>query len=177
MDQAIVHDSSDSKDLQEAKKWEKSKRGGITTQIKTRSKVQGKESVRPSVIDSALIAQYYRDYNRENKIFDKDDIPLWDLAHLSLSYKNIIDIDNLRGMEKLRKLQLDNNIIYKIQNLEHLVNLEWLDLSFNQIEKIEGLGTLSKLTDLSLYNNHIVEVGNLGKLLELNVLSLGENKI
>lgn len=177
MDQAIIHDQSDPKELQEAKKWEKSKRGGITTQIKTRSKVQGKESVRPTVISSALIAEYFKEYNRENKVFDKDDTPLWDFTHLSLSYKNIIDIDNLRGMEKLKKLQLDNNIIYKIQNLEHLVNLEWLDLSFNQIEKIEGLGTLTKLTDLSLYNNHIEEVSGLNKLLELNVLSLGENRI
>ena len=177
MDQAIVNDGNDTKEEQDKKKWEKSKRGDITTQIKTRSKVQGKESVRPTVISSSLIAQYIRDYNRENKIFDKDDLLLWDLNHLSLSYQNIIDIDNLRGMEKLKKLQLDNNIIYKIQNLEHLVNLEWLDLSFNQIEKIEGLSTLNKLTDLSLYNNHIVEVGGLGKLLELNVLSLGENRI
>mmetsp|Transcript_8859 Transcript_8859/g.7836 ORF Transcript_8859/g.7836 Transcript_8859/m.7836 type:complete len:566 (+) Transcript_8859:2-1699(+) len=177
MDQAIVNDNSDSKELQEAKKWEKSKRGNITTQIKTRSKVQGKESVRPTVISSTLIAQYIRDYNRENKIFDKDDLDLWDLDHMSLSYQNIIDIDNLKGMEKLKKLQLDNNIIYKIQNLDHLTNLEWLDLSFNQIEKIEGLGSLNKLTDLSLYNNHIEDAGNLEKLLELNVLSLGENRI
>lgn len=177
MDQAIVNEGGDSKEELNSKKWEKSKRSDITTQIKTRSKVQGKESVRPTVISSALIAQYIRDYNRENKIYDKDDMALWDLAHLSLSYHNIIDIDNLRGMEKLKKLQLDNNIIYKIQNLEHLVNLEWLDLSFNQIEKIEGLDTLTKLTDLSLYNNHIVEVSGLGKLLELNVLSLGENRI
>ena len=177
MDQAIVHDASDTKEDQANKKWEKSKRSEITTQIKTRSKVQGKESVRPTVISSSLIAQYIRDYNRENKIFDKDDMALWDLAHLSLSYQNIIDIDNLRGMEKLKKLQLDNNIIYKIQNLGHLTNLEWLDLSFNQIEKIEGLDSLVKLTDLSLYNNHIVEVSGLGKLLELNVLSLGENRI
>ena len=175
MDQAISGDGS--KDDPATRKWEKNKRSEITTQIKTRSKVQGKESVRPTVISSSLIANYIREYNKENKIFDKDDVPLWDLTHLSLSYQNIIDIDNLKGMEKLKKLQLDNNIIYKIQNLDHLVNLEWLDLSFNQIEKIEGLDTLTKLTDLSLYNNHIEEVSGLGKLLELNVLSLGENRI
>jgi hypothetical protein len=176
MDQAIPNEAA-SKDDQTEMKWQKKKRSEITIQIKTRSKVQGKEKVRPTVISSSLIAQYIKDYNKENKIFDKDDMPLWNLSHLSLSYQNIIDIDNLRGMEKLRKLQLDNNIIYKIQNLDHLINLEWLDLSFNQIEKIEGLDNLNKLTDLSLYNNHIVEVGGLGKLLELNVLSLGENRI
>jgi len=31
-------------------------------------------------------------------------MPLWELTHLSLSYKNIIDIDNLQGMDKLQKL-------------------------------------------------------------------------
>ena len=158
-------------------KWDKNKRTGIYTQIKTRSKVQKMESVRPTVISSQLIRNYIEEYNRENEIYDKDHIPLWDMSHLSLSYQNIMDISNLMGMENLRKLQLDNNIIYKIQNLEHLVSLEWLDLSFNQIEKIEGLDTLLKLTDLSLYNNHIQNVDGLEKLPELNVLSLGKNKI
>ena len=161
----------------QAKKWDQDKRKGIYSQIKTRSKVQKMESVRPTVINSTLIRNYIEEYNRENKIFDKDHVPIWDLTHLSLSYQNIMDISNLMGMEKLKKLQLDNNIIYKIQNLEHLVNLEWLDLSFNQIEKIENLETLTKLTDLSLYNNHIENVSGLEKLLELNVISLGKNKI
>ena len=53
-------------------------------------------------------------YNRENKIFGKDDSPLWELAHLSLSYKNIIEINNLQGMDRLVRLQLDNNIICQI---------------------------------------------------------------
>ena len=66
---------------------------------------------------------------------------------------DIIEIDNLYGMDRLEKLQLDNNIICKISNLDHLVNLKWLDLSFNLISKIEGLDKLTKLTDLSLYSN------------------------
>jgi Leucine-rich repeat (LRR) protein len=53
-------------------------------------------------------------YNKENRIFDKDDMSLWELTHLSLSYKNIIEIDNLLGLDKLQRLQLDNNIICKI---------------------------------------------------------------
>jgi len=48
-----------------------------------------------------LIRQYLVQYNKEMQIFDKDDEPLWDLTHLALSYKNIIEIDNLIGMEKL----------------------------------------------------------------------------
>jgi Leucine-rich repeat (LRR) protein len=45
----------------------------------------------------------------------------------------------LGGMDKLTKLQLDNNIITKIKGLNTLKHLKWLDLSFNLIEKIEGL--------------------------------------
>jgi len=29
---------------------------------------------------------------------------IWDLTHLSLSYKNIVKISNLLGLEKLQKL-------------------------------------------------------------------------
>lgn len=80
-------------------------------------------------------------------------------------------------MEKLVKLQLDNNIITKIQNLKGLVHLEWLDLSFNLIEEIEGLDKLTKLTDLSLYSNSIKKLSGLDNLTELNVLSVGKNKL
>ena len=121
--------------------------------------------------------EYLVQYNRENKIFGKDDTPLWELSHLSLSYKNIIEIDNLQGLDRLQRLQLDNNIICQIKGLDHLVNLEWLDLSFNMIEKIEGLDKLTKLTDLSLFSNSIVTVSGLENLKNLNVLSLGSNKI
>ena len=60
------------------------------------------------------------EYNRENKIFDDDDREIWELTHLSLSFKNIIEIDNLTGMDGLIKLQLDNNIITNIAGLEKL---------------------------------------------------------
>lgn len=101
----------------------------------------------------------------------------WELTHLSLSYANILEIDNLGGMTNLKELRLDNNIITRIQGLEDLVNLEWLDLSFNLIEKIEGLGTLTKLTDLSLYKNRIGVLQGLDNLHELEVLSIGCNKL
>ena len=61
-----------------------------------------------------LFRDYLVQYNKENRIFDKDDMSLWELTHLSLSYKNIIEIDNLLGLDKLQRLQLDNNIICKI---------------------------------------------------------------
>lgn len=57
---------------------------------------------------------------------------------LMISFKNVQRMDSLLGLERLTKLQLDNNVINKIENLAHLVNLKWLDLSFNNIQKIEG---------------------------------------
>ena len=63
-----------------------------------------KETVQPTVINDFLIKAYQIQYNKENKIFDQDDDPIWSLTHLSLSYKNIWIIDNLKGMEKLQKL-------------------------------------------------------------------------
>ena len=99
------------------------------------------------------------------------------VPQLKLSFKNILEIDNLQGFNHLRKLCLDNNILKKIENLDHLDQLEWLDLSFNNIEKISGLEKLTKLTDLSLFNNRITDIDHLDKCLDLQCLSLGNNKI
>jgi len=57
---------------------------------------------------------------------------------LSFSYRDILGINNLVGLDQLVKLKLDNNKIWKIQNLGHLVNLEWLDLSFNNNREDRG---------------------------------------
>ena len=150
----------------------------ISSHLKSKAKTEKeKEVVKPTVINDSLMRQYLIQYNKDNKIFDRNDDPLWDLTHLSLSYKNIIGIDNLDGMTKLTKLQLDNNIICKIENLGELKNLTWLDLSFNMIPKIEGLEQLTKLTDLSLYSNQIQHIEGLDTLTQLNVFSFGKNAV
>ena len=150
----------------------------IQETLKSKSKIEKNlESVKPTVINDKLIQAYILQYNKENQIYDQDNMKIWDLAHLNLSYLNIVEIDNLLGMEKLVKLQLDNNIIMKIKGLETLVNLQWLDLSFNSIQAIENLEKCTKITDLSLYSNHIKTVSGLDNLKLLNVLSLGKNKL
>ena len=150
----------------------------INKRLKHKAKTEkDKSTVQPTVINDVLIREYIIRYNKENSIYDQNDLPVWNLTHLALSYKNIIDIKNLDGLDKLTKLQLDNNIIMKIDNLGHLKNLRWLDLSFNLISKIENLDSLTKLTDLSLYSNHISKLEGLEPLTELNVLSIGKNRI
>mmetsp|Transcript_21016 Transcript_21016/g.20145 ORF Transcript_21016/g.20145 Transcript_21016/m.20145 type:complete len:92 (+) Transcript_21016:2-277(+) len=87
----------------------------ITKKLKGKAKIEKEqETVKPTVINDSLIREYLVGYNKENRIFDNDNMHLWELTHLSLSYKNIIMIDNLYALEKLERLQLDNNIITKI---------------------------------------------------------------
>ncbi|CAD8181051.1 unnamed protein product [Paramecium pentaurelia] len=140
-------------------------------------KRNNKASIEPTVIDEILIIKSVKDYNAENKITMGDQIMLNSLRVMSLSFKNIWKIENLQGLERLEKLQLDNNIIQKIENLDHLVNLHWLDLSFNLIKEIEGLDKLVNLKDLSMFNNQLTSVGGLDNCKSLNVLSIGNNKI
>ena len=72
----------------EARKREPMKRD-IQDQLKTKQKIEkDKETVRPTVINDALIREYMIEYNRENKIFDDDDRQIWELTHLSLSFKS-----------------------------------------------------------------------------------------
>lgn len=96
---------------------------------------------------------------------------------LMFSYKQVVRIDNLFGVDNITKLMLDNNAITKIENLSHLKHLQWLDLSFNKISEMEGLDDLTSLQDLSLYANKITVVKGLDKLTKLSCLSLGKNDI
>jgi hypothetical protein len=52
----------------------------------------------------------------------KRELPLGQVDTAAFSFKNLAKISNLWGLEKLVKLQLDNNRIEKIQNLGHLVS-------------------------------------------------------
>ena len=61
----------------------------IQAQFKNKQKIEkDKETVRPTVINDELIRQYMLEYNRENKIFDDDEREIWQLTHLSLSFKS-----------------------------------------------------------------------------------------
>ncbi|NWW64169.1 DRC3 protein, partial [Ifrita kowaldi] len=136
-------------------------------------------NVEPNIIDDEMV---------QKAIKEKCPEDLGDLARaentnckvvreLQLSFKSILQIDNLWPLENLTKLQLDNNVIEKIEGLESLVHLVWLDLSFNNIEVIEGLDTLVKLQDLSLYSNRISKLEHMDALQELQIFSVGKNNL
>eukprot|EP00294_Goniomonas_avonlea_P008177 CAMPEP_0114559746 /NCGR_PEP_ID=MMETSP0114-20121206/11084_1 /TAXON_ID=31324 /ORGANISM="Goniomonas sp, Strain m" /LENGTH=706 /DNA_ID=CAMNT_0001745233 /DNA_START=21 /DNA_END=2137 /DNA_ORIENTATION=+ len=139
----------------------------------------------PAVIDEELIRKAIvppttaegGTLSHEKREELRKEIEFHEVETLMFSFCNILKIDNLVGLDKLVKLQLDNNIIHKIEAVEHLTNLQWLDFSFNNISKIENLNTLTKLKDLSLFNNQISVLENLDTLTNLNVLSIGNNEI
>ena len=61
----------------------------IQNNFKNKQKIEkDKETVRPTVINDELIRSYMVEYNRENKIFDDDEREIWQLTHLSLSFKS-----------------------------------------------------------------------------------------
>ncbi|XP_040430685.1 dynein regulatory complex subunit 3 [Cygnus olor] len=140
---------------------------------------QSYNSIKPNVIDDEMLQKAVEEQWPEDigKLTKSEGIDFKDVTELQLSFRNILQIDNLWQFENLTKLQLDNNIIEKIEALESLVHLVWLDLSFNNIEVIEGLDTLVKLQDLSLYNNRISKIEHMDTLQELQIFSIGKNNL
>lgn len=61
----------------------------VRDKFKQKQKIEDDiESVKPTVINDALIENYMHEYHRENKIFGMEHMRIWDLTHLSLSFKS-----------------------------------------------------------------------------------------
>ncbi|NXQ44071.1 DRC3 protein, partial [Catharus fuscescens] len=135
--------------------------------------------IEPNIIDDEMVQKAIEEKCPEDLgDLARREITNWKVVtELQLSFKSILQIDNLWPLENLTKLQLDNNIIEKIEGLQSLVHLVWLDLSFNNIEVIEGLDTLVKLQDLSLYSNRISKIEHMDTLQELQIFSIGKNNL
>ncbi|NXP26692.1 DRC3 protein, partial [Scytalopus superciliaris] len=136
-------------------------------------------NVEPNIIDDEMVLRAIEEKCPEDlgDLVRGENVSFKDVTELQISFKSILQIDNLWQLENLTKLQLDNNVIEKIEALESLVHLVWLDLSFNNIEIIEGLDTLVKLQDLSLYSNRISKIENMDALQELQIFSIGKNNL
>ncbi|MHA1468435.1 MAG: leucine-rich repeat protein, partial [Promethearchaeota archaeon] len=67
---------------------------------------------------------------------------------LTINYMDIVDITELKGLEKLKNvtaLDFSNNKITNLDGLNELPNLQQLFLNNNEIEVIEGLESLVNL--------------------------------
>ncbi|XP_005523111.1 PREDICTED: leucine-rich repeat-containing protein 48 [Pseudopodoces humilis] len=136
-------------------------------------------NIEPNIIDDEMVQKAIEERSPDNlgELAREESVKPKAVTQLQLSFKSILQIDNLWPLENLTKLQLDNNIIEKIEGLQSLVHLVWLDLSFNNIEVIEGLDTLVKLQDLSLYSNRISKIEHMDTLQELQIFSIGKNNL
>lgn len=110
------------------------------------------DTVEPTVIDEDILKQSIEEQgpaNEAGRIAKKEGLDLSEVESLRLDFKSvyrsnnsfcwpsnemvltisfldILKIDNLWFFNNLVKLNLDNNIIEKIQNLDSLIHLEWL---------------------------------------------------
>ncbi len=74
--------------------------------------------INETLIREAVFQDLKSYYNNDLTVIPKpQELHLHEAVRLSLSFTNIFKIDNLTGLSKLTKLQLDNNIIEKIENL------------------------------------------------------------
>ncbi len=95
----------------------------------------------------------------------------------------------LEGEERLRLLNLQNNLVARMENLVNLPQLIFLDLYSNKIKvvsgialshvlkRIEGLDGLPSLRVLMLGKNEIEKIESLSLSTRLDVLDLHSNRI
>jgi Leucine-rich repeat (LRR) protein len=96
---------------------------------------------------------------------------------IQLDDRGLQRIPLLEGEEKLKYLNLSNNVITKIENIVSLPNLSFLDLTGNRIKEIAAHPTVKSLKVLILAKNQIEEIKNLECLPCLEVVDIHDNRI
>ena len=99
------------------------------------------------------------------------------LTKLELGQNYLSDISVLEFLPNLTYLGLWDNQLSDISVLEFLPNLTYLGLSDNQISDISVLKYLPNLTHLHLENNHLNDLDPLISLTKLKFLDLRRNEI
>jgi len=91
---------------------------------------------------------------------------------------NKLEFVDLRGLTKLRVLQLDRNrLIHPPLGLEELINLETIDFQYNAIEWLPSLSRLTKIKDLRLHWNQFVTCAEVEDLIHLESLVMSHNAL
>lgn len=99
------------------------------------------------------------------------------LAKLELHGNNISDISALSGLIKLQELKLSDNHISDITPLSELKNLKILKLGVNNISDISPLKHLINITELHIGVNNISNIDSFDALQNLEFLDVRANKI
>lgn len=92
-----------------------------------------------------------------------------------LDQRGLKHIPLLEGENKVKYLNLQNNLISKIENLVSVPQLNFLDLSSNLLTEINIIPEKSNLKVLMLGSNKISQVENLHMFPNLDVLDLHDN--
>ena len=90
---------------------------------------------------------------------------------------SVTTIPSLKGIKRLRRLELNNCSIRDLSLLKEFTQLEWLELVNNTISDISALRSLKNLKTLNLDANVISDVSPLAELTGLEVLYLENNVI
>jgi len=99
------------------------------------------------------------------------------LKKLYLNFNQITNINGLDNLSDLKSLNLQGNRIRKIGGLRNLKNLEFIYLNSNEISEIRGINHNDNLRMVQLFDNRISKIKGLQKLLKLEVLNLRNNNI
>ena len=100
------------------------------------------------------------------------------VGHINLHGKNVNDISLLAKCKNLTEINLTYNYILEdITPLKGLKKLRVLQLEHNNISDISPLAELTGLEVLGIYSNHITDITPLANLKKLQFLSIGDNRI
>ena len=80
-------------------------------------------------------------------------------------------------MERLNRIEADENGIQDLTGLEYATNLESIEFRHNTISDLTPLTNLTKLNNIKLRGNQITDVAPLAKLFNVEWMGLEENQI
>ncbi len=100
-----------------------------------------------------------------------------DLVILILDDSDVLDLPDLSGFQKLRKLGLNKSLIQNFAPLAQLTQLEELSLQGNAITDVEWLQGMTGLKKLDLAFSSVLDIRPLAHLSNLEWLSLEKTRI
>ena len=99
------------------------------------------------------------------------------LTKLNLGWNNISDISALSDLTELTSLGVWGNDISSIQAVSGLKQLTYFDFSDNRVADITPLSEMTGLQQLWMYHNQVTDISSVTNLGELRVLMLRDNPV
>jgi len=100
-----------------------------------------------------------------------------DARWLSAAGRGLADLEGLRRLAGLRRLDLSDNAVVDLDALANLGELRRLDLSGNRVTDLRPLAGLHELRRLDLTGNRVGDLTPLAELARLEVVLVGDNVV